>query len=132
MTQTLRSTLAALDALSQNRATLEEKIKGTKDSDNVLPELLKCGQDGVDGVFATHLSRYDGVKAEVAQNVARQQELLGVIASNMAAFKQVYDVDGWQSEINRVAGAKLDCSVWLGRMSPCWQSVIDIFLLSGL
>lgn len=43
----------------------------------------------------------------MAQNVSRQQELLGVIASNMSAFKQVYDVDGWQSEISRVAGARL-------------------------
>jgi hypothetical protein len=62
LTQTLRSTLSALDALSHNRAALEEKIKATKDSDNVLPELLQVGPDGADAVFAAHLAQYDGVK----------------------------------------------------------------------
>jgi hypothetical protein len=62
VTQTLRSTLSALNALSHNRAALEEKIKATKDADNVLPELLQVGPDGADAVFAAHLAQYDGVK----------------------------------------------------------------------
>lgn len=60
-----------------------------------------------------------GVQAEVAENVSRQQELLSVIASNMSAFKQVYDVDGWQGEINRVAGA------------PCNVTTLHLFYVAG-
>ena len=72
-----------------------------------------------------------GVQAEVAENVSRQQELLSVIASNMSAFKQVYDVDGWQGEINRVAGAPLQCyylasvlRCWAGRLCPWGGGII--------
>jgi ALIX V-shaped domain binding to HIV len=106
VTATLCQALAALDALSNERAALEERIKTARDGDNVLPELLRCGPEGADGVFKAHLDLYSAFQGDVDTNVCRQAELLGVVNQNMSAFKTVYDVEGWRQECSRIAGAR--------------------------
>lgn len=103
----LRGALAGLEALGTERDVLEDRVKGIKEADNILPELLQSGTSDTGPIFEAHLQQYEPLKRDVEKNVERQCELLQVIAANMGSFKTVFDVVGWQQECERASSAFL-------------------------
>lgn len=104
VTANLRQIIAQLEALSQERAVLEESLKSKREADNVLPDLLKSGPDNADRVFDVHLAVFREAGVGVESNVARTNEALGILSQYVTAFSKLYDVDGWQAKCNRVGG----------------------------
>lgn len=101
----LRGSLAGLEALGSERDVLEDRVKGVKEADNILPELLQSGTSDTGPIFDSHLQQYEPLKRDVEKNLERQAELLKVISANMGSFKTVFDVVGWQQECERASGA---------------------------
>jgi flagellar biosynthesis/type III secretory pathway chaperone len=106
VTTNLRQIIAQLEALSQERAVLEEGLKSKREADNVLPNLLKSGADGADKVFEVHLAVFREAGAGVESNVARTNEALSILSQYVAAFSKLYDIDGWQADCTRVGGVR--------------------------
>ena len=105
VTAKLRQIIAQLDALSQERAALEEDLRARRTGDDVLPALLRAGAGGEERVFAAHLDAFRQVEGPIEQNAARTNEALALLREYVAAFRRLYDVDGWQAECQRVGGA---------------------------
>lgn len=51
-----------------------------KAKDNILPKLMAAGSANTDALFERELKKYDAIKADVARNVARNDELLAAIS----------------------------------------------------
>lgn len=108
----LRQIIAQLATLGRERAVLEEDLKSKQKGDNVLPDLLKAGPEGPDKVFEEHLAAFKADSAGVDANAARTNEALTLLQQYVEVFRKLYDVDGWQAECNRIAGAhRTSCRV---------------------
>lgn len=59
---------------------LEEALKDQKTKDNILPKLMSSSSGNLDNLFNIEIKKYDGLKADVARNVSRNDELLAAIA----------------------------------------------------
>ena len=58
-------------------AGLEEAIRDQKQKENILPQLMSGAP--VDALFDREIKKYDGLKADVARNVTRNDELLAAL-----------------------------------------------------
>jgi len=91
----LRRNMEALNALSNERAGLEEAISDQKQKENILPQLMSGAP--VDALFDREIKKYDGLKADVARNVTRNDELLAALTRDAQAFRTVFEVASWRA-----------------------------------
>ena len=66
-----------------------------KGKDNVLPKLM-ASADHPDALFATELKKYDPWVERVDTNVAKQAQLLGVLARSQADYRAVFGFQEWR------------------------------------
>jgi programmed cell death 6-interacting protein len=107
VTSNLRRIISQLDALGQERGALEETLRGMRDGDNTLQELLQCGAGNEERVFQTHLGKLREYEGPITQNATRTNEAIALLSDYASAFRKLYDVDSWLAECQRVAGAAL-------------------------
>jgi programmed cell death 6-interacting protein len=100
---TLRGALEGLGTLSSQRAALEEALKARKGADNILPRLLAAPAADVDALFASELRKYDDLVAAVADNTAKQAQLLQAAAVAQAQFRRGYGFEEWRRACERAA-----------------------------
>jgi chromosome segregation ATPase len=125
VTRNLRQIISQLDLLSQERAALEETLRGLRDRDNTLQELLQCGAGGEERVFQSSMAKLQGYEAPIAQNVMRTNEAIALLSDYAGAFRKLYDVDSWLAECQRVAGANYAVSSSLQcRLSFCLGTAV--------
>eukprot|EP00208_Stichococcus_sp_RCC1054_P002835 CAMPEP_0206140322 /NCGR_PEP_ID=MMETSP1473-20131121/9097_1 /ASSEMBLY_ACC=CAM_ASM_001109 /TAXON_ID=1461547 /ORGANISM="Stichococcus sp, Strain RCC1054" /LENGTH=740 /DNA_ID=CAMNT_0053534441 /DNA_START=308 /DNA_END=2527 /DNA_ORIENTATION=- len=99
---TLRQALDALTRLSAERAALEEALKAEKVRDNVLPKIM-AASEGHSELFQREIAKYDTLKADIAGNVQRQNQLLELIGTKQAAFRSAFGFDEWRSACESAA-----------------------------
>jgi programmed cell death 6-interacting protein len=98
---TLRSALAAVDALSAERAAVEDALRAERSADNPLPKMLAGAP--ADALFAAELKKYDPLVARADESLAKQAELLATIATAKTAYARAYSLDAWRAECDAAA-----------------------------
>eukprot|EP00898_Chlorokybus_atmophyticus_P004865 jgi/Chlat1/537/Chrsp103S01115 len=96
----LRQLLMELERVAAERAGLEEMLKDMKQKDNILPQLMST-TESYDNLFRRELGKYEQARANVAQNIRTQQDLLRQIDGQQRAFRQAYQVDDWKVACDR-------------------------------
>ena len=92
----LRQALTSIDELSAERASLEEALKIEKNRDNILPRIMSISGN-YDALFREEIAKYDKLKAEVAENVTKQAQIMEVIAQSQFAYKQIFGYNEWRA-----------------------------------
>lgn len=109
---TLKRGLEGQDALASQRAALEDELRQKRARDDILPHLLAAPQDSdLDHLFQTELKKYDSLIADIDSNVSKQMQLLDVLKTNQAVFKQAYSYNHWKrmcAEASLAIRAKVD------------------------
>eukprot|EP00884_Botryococcus_braunii_P008240 jgi/Botrbrau1/17417/Bobra.0054s0013.1 len=100
---TLRQALAAVEKLSSERAGLEEALKVERNKDNLLPKLMANASQSPDALFKEEIKKYDSLKASIQENLSKQAQLMEVIGSNQAAYKQVFGFPEWRAACEAAA-----------------------------
>lgn len=90
-----------LDAVSDERAGLDESLKDMKNRDNLLPKLVATGVGSHEDLFKVELQKYDVLVNDVAENIKKQQELLDYIREALDSFKQTFDIPAWKQKIDK-------------------------------
>jgi hypothetical protein len=68
--QRLKQLLADLEHTSEERMSLEDALKETKNADNILPKMMSCADH--EALFVEELAKYDPIKEKVAALSKRQ------------------------------------------------------------
>ncbi|KAK9909798.1 hypothetical protein WJX75_007558 [Coccomyxa subellipsoidea] len=92
----LRQALDAIGRLSSERAALEEALKVEKNKDNILPRIMAVS-GSYDKLFAEELKKYEPLKAQVDENLAKQAQVMEVIDREAAAYKQAFGYPEWRA-----------------------------------
>ncbi|CAL8461578.1 g1109 [Coccomyxa elongata] len=98
----LRQALDAIGRLSSERAALEEALKVEKNKDNILPRIMAVS-GSYDKLFAEELKKYDPLKAQVEENLAKQAQVMEVIDRETAAYKQAFGYNEWRAACETAA-----------------------------
>lgn len=77
---------------------MEEAIRDQKQKENILPQLMSGAP--VDALFDREIQKYGGLKADVARNVARNDELLAALTRD-AQVGSMRDLDTYGREPGR-------------------------------
>jgi programmed cell death 6-interacting protein len=104
----LREYLGQLDHLLTAREPMQEKMKQMKaEEDNAVLKSLMDSAASTEEVYATHLSKYDPIKDEIARNVVRQSEIMEKIAAANSRFTSARPSTGQAEDRERYV-ARLD------------------------
>jgi len=103
----LRASLAAVDSLSAERASLEDALRAARNRDNPLPKMLAAGGGSPEALFASELKKYDPLLARVSESVEKQKELMTTIEKAQQDYKRLYGFDEWRRSCeDAAAGAR--------------------------
>ncbi len=104
----LREYLGQLNHLLTAREPMQEKMKQMKaQEDNAVLKSLMDSAAATEEVYATHLSKYDSIKDEIAKNVVRQSQIMEKIADANERFTRARPSTGQAEERERFV-ARLD------------------------
>ena len=96
--------LEGLQALSKQRASLEELLQRTKNNDDIVDSLMAMTSSSQQGeVFQAHLGKYDKIKDSIQANVTRQDEILAAMREANRIFVNSYDFDDWERKRRSMA-----------------------------
>ncbi|GMH40651.1 hypothetical protein BSKO_08555 [Bryopsis sp. KO-2023] len=96
----IRKALDQMNAMSVERAALEDALKDKKQKDNLLPKLMSSGASNHEDLFKTSLAAYDGLKEEIKQNLVNHEELLTYMGQAVRTFRETFNVEEWRVKIN--------------------------------
>ncbi|WVZ59474.1 hypothetical protein U9M48_009608 [Paspalum notatum var. saurae] len=91
---TLKQSLRQLESLGAQRAGLEDMLKEMKRKDDILPKLM-AGVGSHDDLFKKEISKYDHICAEIADNIAQNEQFAAVFnledykAARERCYKQI-------------------------------------------
>ena len=100
----LRRSLEALNALSAERAGIEEALKELKAKDNILPKLMASPSSAYDALFASELGKYSKLREDASASAARNDEALARLGREAAAFRAAFQVPQWRAACEAAAG----------------------------
>lgn len=96
--------LDQMNAVSADRAALEDALRERKHKDNILPKLMGDGGAGHEELFKESLAAYDDVKTDIKENLDRQKQLLTYLGEAVRAFRETFNVSDWQAKVDHYAG----------------------------
>lgn len=100
----LKVGLDGLQALSKQRASLEELLQATKNSDDIVDSLMAMTSGSQpDDIFQSHLSNYDKIKNSIQANITKQEEILAAMKHANKIFLDAYDFDDWERKRRNMA-----------------------------
>jgi programmed cell death 6-interacting protein len=98
----LKVGLQGLQALSTQRASLEESLQQQKNNDDIVESLMNSNSQKGE-IFQAHLAKYDGIKKSIEANITKQEEILTAMKHANKIFVDSYDFDDWEKKRRSMA-----------------------------
>lgn len=127
--QALQIGLEGLQALSQQRASLEELLQKTKNNDDIVDSLMTMTSGSQrEEVFQSHLRKYDTIKASIDANLAKQEEILNAMKHAHTIFVNSYDFDDWERKRRKMALAWKDTIETFKSIQSCLHEGLEFYV----
>ena len=96
--QALEIGMEGLRALGEQRSTLIDQLKRTKDGDDIVDSLMAV--PAVDGTvdFDAHLAKYGPIRQSITENISKQDAILNAMDAANRVFEDSYDFADWEKK----------------------------------